>query len=73
MIDVVAQAKQRIEEIDKRFTELVRIIELSQRSVAAGRDEQLMLRGEYTALNRIVKESTPPVESNKGTGEGEKN
>ncbi len=69
-------------EVEKRFNEVTRRIEALakqraelDRALQGGRDEQLSLRGEYRAIEDMMKaESPPPAPAvAEGTGDGEKN
>jgi len=81
MIDVIAKAKERIKAAEDEFSRLSGQLVQMERQLSGGRDRQIMLQGEISALRRLVQESdeapkTPPPAENipkEGTGEGEKN
>jgi predicted nucleic acid-binding Zn-ribbon protein len=81
MIDVIAKAKERIKAAEDEFSRLSGQLVQMERQLSGGRDRQIMLQGEISALRRLVQESdetpkAPPSAENipkAGTGEGEKN
>ena len=73
-----ADVEKRFSEVSARLDALVKQRADLDRAIAAGRDSQLSLRGEYKAIEDMIKaESAPPsvpVDSGpSGTGDGEAN
>lgn len=81
MIDKLRAKKA---EVEKRFSEVSARLEVLakqraelDRALQAGRDEQLSLRGEYKAIEDMIKADAPippiPAPDKSGEGDGEAN